>query len=56
VGFVTSGVFSPLFKKGIALALVKSGSVSTGDDISVIIRDKEVAARAVERPFYSFNA
>ena len=56
VGFVTSGVFSPLFKKGIALALVKSGSVSTGDNISVIIRDKEVAARAVERPFYSFNA
>ena len=55
IGEVTSGVFSPLMKNGIAMALVKSGTVKTGDEVSVIIREKPVAARIVQRPFYSYK-
>jgi aminomethyltransferase len=55
IGHVTSGVFSPLMKNGIAMALVKSNTVKTGDDVSVVIREKPVAARIVQRPFYSYK-
>jgi aminomethyltransferase len=55
IGHVTSGVFSPTFKKGIAMALVKSGVTVPGDSVSVIIRDKHVRASIVKRPFYAYN-
>jgi aminomethyltransferase len=55
IGHVTSGVFSPTFKKGIAMALVKSGVTVLGDSVSVIIRDKPVRASIVRRPFYTYN-
>lgn len=56
IGHVTSGVYSPLFKKGIALAIVKSGFVNIDDNIEVLIRDKKVDAKIVKRPFYVYNA
>jgi aminomethyltransferase len=56
LGHVTSGVFSPLMKKGIAMGIVKKGAVKTGDEVSVVIRDKGVQAKIVQRPFYSYNA
>jgi aminomethyltransferase len=55
IGHVTSGVFSPTFKKGIAMALAKSGVTVPGDSVSVIIRDKPVRASIVKRPFYAYN-
>lgn len=55
VGYVTSGAFSPTFKKGLALALVKKESLSIGDSVDVIIRDKPVKGVIVKRPFYGFN-
>ncbi len=55
IGHVTSGVFSPSFKKGIAMALVKSGVTVPGDSVSVIIRNKFVRASIVKRPFYAYN-
>ncbi len=55
IGYVTSGAFSPLFKKGIALALVNKGSASIGDTVDIIIRDKEVRGEEVKKPFYHYN-
>ncbi len=54
LGYITSGVFSPLFKKGIAMALVTAGSLSEGDELQVVIRNKKVAAKVVPRPFYQY--
>ena len=56
IGCVTSGIYSPLFKKGLALVLVKSGLVNIDDKIEVLIRDKKVEARIVKRPFYTYKA
>ncbi|MCP5515323.1 MAG: glycine cleavage system aminomethyltransferase GcvT [Spirochaetales bacterium] len=55
IGHVTSGGYSPVLKKGIAFALVKTGIVKTGSDVDIVIRDKNVGASVVKRPFYSFN-
>ena len=55
IGYVTSGVFSPSFKRGIAMALVTRGAIAPGDSVSVIIRGKQVEASVVERPFYAYN-
>lgn len=52
IGRVTSGTMAPFLKKAVAMALVKKGSVAPGDELTVIIRDKKVAARAVKLPFY----
>ncbi|MGL4369941.1 MAG: glycine cleavage system aminomethyltransferase GcvT [Spirochaetota bacterium] len=54
IGHTTSGGYSPTFKKGIALALVKSREVKTGDEIEVVIRDKTLKAVVVKRPFYRY--
>lgn len=54
IGYITSGGFSPLFKKGIAMALVKSGVVSIGDEVAIVIRDKVSCAKVVQRPFYKY--
>ena len=54
IGYITSGGFSPLFKKGIAMALVKTGVVSIGDDVAIVIRDKTSPAKVVQRPFYKY--
>ncbi|MCP4134527.1 MAG: glycine cleavage system aminomethyltransferase GcvT, partial [bacterium] len=52
LGTITSGVYSPTLKKGIALAVVARDLVSPGDEIFVLIREKKVAARVVKKPFY----
>ncbi len=55
IGYLTSGGFSPVFGKGIALAMLKKGIVKTGDSVDIVIRNKKVEAEIVKRPFYSFN-
>jgi len=55
IGYVTSGAYSPTFKNGIALCLVKKGSVSTGDTVEIIIRDRVYKGEVVKKPFYKFN-
>jgi aminomethyltransferase len=55
VGTLTSGIYSPSFKKGLALIRVKKGVLSKGDKVEVIIRDKGVEGIIVNRPFYKFN-
>lgn len=55
IGYITSGGFSPVFKKGIAMALVQSGVVSIGDEVAIVIRDKTSPAKVVKRPFYTYT-
>jgi aminomethyltransferase len=55
IGATTSGGYSPTFKKGIGMALVKSGKLTAGDEFAVIIRGSEVPAVAVKRPFYTYH-
>ncbi len=54
VGFVTSGTFSPLLKKGIGMGYIKSELSDIGNEILVSIRGKEYKAVIVERPFYKY--
>src|SRR5687767_736085 len=49
-GEVTSGNFSPVLERGIALAFVPP-DVAVGDDVEVDIRGKAVGARVVPLPF-----
>ena len=52
VGYVTSGAYSPTFKKGLAMALLSSGAVQVDSEVDVVIRDKRVRAKIVKLPFY----
>ena len=49
-GEITSGTFSPTLGKSIALARLPRGT-RPGDDVRVVVRDKELAARVVKAPF-----
>jgi len=53
-GFVTSGTFSPLLNKGIALALIDSDCCSgvEGENLKVDVRGKNHDAVIVKTPFY----
>jgi aminomethyltransferase len=55
IGVTTSGGFSPTFRKGIAMALVKRGSVKEDGECAIVIREKAIRAKRVKRPFYTFN-
>ena len=51
VGVVTSGNFSPSLGVGIALALVSPDSAAIGNEVVLRVRDSDLPARVVERPF-----
>lgn len=52
IGSVTSGMWSPSLDKGIGTAYVKVGEQSVGNEIFIVIRDKNVSAQIIEPPFY----
>jgi aminomethyltransferase len=52
VGTVTSGTFSPMLGKGIAMGYVERGNEAPGVRASIEIRGRLVAAEIVRRPFY----
>jgi len=54
-GMLTSGVYSPTFRKGLALIRAKRGVLSIGDTVEVMIRDKGVEGKIVNKPFYKYN-
>jgi aminomethyltransferase len=51
VGEVTSGNFSPMLERGIALAFVPP-AVTVGDRVAIDVRGREVAAEVVALPFW----
>ncbi len=55
IGVVTSGSYSPTFRKPIGLCLIKSEFVKTGNNIDIIIREKLQRARIVKKPFYEYK-
>ncbi len=52
VGKVTSGTFSPILRKGIALCRVGQESSELGLEVKVTIRESARAGRIVKPPFY----
>lgn len=52
IGEVTSGTMSPMLKKGIGMAYVKTEYCINGITIFIRIRDKDIKAQIVELPFY----
>ena len=54
IGIVTSGGFSPTFKKSLGLALIESGFAQPGTKIELEIRNKKEPAIIVKKPFYQF--
>ena len=55
IGFVTSGTFSPTFKKGIGLAMVDTKEAKENNEILIRIREKDYKAKIVHKPFYKYN-
>ena len=52
IGVVTSGTFSPILKRGIAMAYVPIEHATEGEEVVVKIRDKFVKGKIVKFPFY----
>jgi len=52
IGYITSGAYSPTFKKGLAMALLRTDVITPDNEVDVIIRDKKVKAKIVKLPFY----
>ena len=55
IGSISSGTFSPYFKKGIGMGFVKPEFSEAGKDIGVEIRGKRYKAVTVPRPFYRYR-
>ncbi|MCE7917194.1 MAG: glycine cleavage system aminomethyltransferase GcvT, partial [Nitrosomonas sp. PRO5] len=49
-GEITSGGFSPTLNQSIALARIPAG-IAAGEQVHVIVRDKQLAAKVVKYPF-----
>jgi aminomethyltransferase len=52
VGVVTSGCQSPHIRKGIGLGYLVTRYSQPGQEIEIEVRDREIAAKVVELPFY----
>jgi aminomethyltransferase len=50
VGLLTSGNFSPVLERGIAMGLL-SGDLAVGTPVSVALRGREIAAQVASLPF-----
>jgi len=52
IGHVTSGTFSPVLERGIAIAYVSVQHATEGNKVAVKVRDKFTDAQIVKLPFY----
>jgi aminomethyltransferase len=52
IGVVTSGGHSPHLRNGIGLGYVVSRYSQPGQEIEIEVRDREIAAKIIELPFY----
>ena len=51
IGGVTSGTMSPLFKKGFGMGYVLINESQINSDIFIVIRNQNIKAKIVKRPF-----
>lgn len=52
IGVVTSGALSPAARSGIGLGYVLSRYAQPGQEVDIEVKDREIAAKIVELPFY----
>jgi len=52
IGVVTSGTFSPVLKRGIAMGYVKTPSPQLGETVEVVVRDAPSNGKIAKLPFY----
>jgi len=52
IGYITSGTFSPLLRKGIAMAYVRTDYSKEEMEVAVKIRQRKAKAKIVKFPFY----
>ncbi|MCK4919497.1 MAG: glycine cleavage system aminomethyltransferase GcvT, partial [Bacteroidales bacterium] len=55
IGEVTSGTMSPMLKKGIGMAYIKTVFSNIGTEIIIRVRNKDLRAVIVKMPFYKEN-
>ncbi|WP_139903466.1 glycine cleavage system aminomethyltransferase GcvT [Clostridium thermarum] len=55
IGIVTTGYMAPSLKKNIGLALVDSNFSEIDTEINIVIRNKPVKARVINKKFYNKN-
>lgn len=53
IGHVTTGTYSPTFKKNIGMALLDADFTDEGTEIRITVRNKGLKAKIVKKPFYS---
>lgn len=53
IGHVTTGSYSPTLKKNIGLALLDSAYTKEGSEIEILIRNKNLKAKIIKKPFYT---
>jgi len=52
IGVVTSGTYSPVLKRGIAMGYVKTPSPQLGDTVMVVVRDAPSNGKIAKFPVY----
>ena len=52
IGVVTSGTFSPLLRRGIAMGYVKTPPPPLGETVKVVVRDSPGSGKITRFPFY----
>jgi len=52
IGVVTSGTFSPVLKRGIAMGYIKTPSPQLGETVEVVVRDAPSKGKIAKLPFY----
>lgn len=52
IGEVTSGTMAPYLKKAVAMALVKKGRLTEGDEVNLEVRGRLLEAKVTKIPFY----
>lgn len=55
IGFVTTGTFSPTLKNNIGLALIDIDYTAINTEIEIAIRNKNLKAKVIKKPFYNKN-
>ncbi|MDF2675789.1 MAG: gcvT [Bacillota bacterium] len=53
IGHVTTGSYAPTLNKNLGLALVDVEYAKEGSEFDIIIRNKNVKAKVIKKPFYS---